>query len=642
MKKLLTTLTILILTFSCTEDLDNSTTISTAEEELQCGIDEPTASQEQFIQQMANNQGKLLVNGDLDLVQIKLTPLKIHNITDGDLSENEINDAIDIMNQKFAPSGIEFYICGGINVINGSEYTYFSRSEESALRQEHYVDGIINVFVANTVISSSGSSLCGYAYYPNNNPFTILKRTCFTNGSTLAHEMGHVYALPHTHGYSNSVRTNELVDGSNCTSSGDYICDTPADPKLGYGNVNSSCSYVGTLRDANNDLYEPDANNLMSYSRKECRDGFTTLQLERIAMVHDIWYADTTCDNAPNPPTPVTKPQTEAGCYATEYFNYVQGKQQNGSNVQSNKIAPERTLGEPENNDTYNFLTMGYNGSITLGFGGYIDNETGNDFQVIETNFGGNGCGNYAEYVDVTVSQDNINFSEKITICSDDPEMDISDFGDYEWIAYIKFETYDVTRTTPDGYEIDGVISLNTCGNTNPPNNPTPATLCYATDVIEYVEGTTKSGGSLPNDRDNPLNATGAPQDNNSINFVTLGYGGSIVLGFNGAIINNSGNDFQIIETTYGSSLSVYECSVLPKNYKEYADVYVSQDGNDWHFIRTVCINDVDLQDPRIDISDADVDLDYINYVKIVNNDNLTDSGDGYEVDGIKILNCNN
>ena len=46
------------------------------------------------------------------------------------------------------------------------------------------------------------------------------------------HEMGHFFGLLHTHGYSNTVKTDEFVDGSNCNEAGDYFCDTPADPRL--------------------------------------------------------------------------------------------------------------------------------------------------------------------------------------------------------------------------------------------------------------------------------------------------------------------------------------------------------------------------------------------------------------------------
>ncbi len=143
------------------------------------------------------------------------------------------------------------------------------------------------------MVSATGSSLCGYAYFPGGPETILMKNSCATNGSTLSHEMGHFFALSHTHG--NFSTTTELVDGSNCDYNGDYICDTPADPKLSYSNVNYSCTYTGSSVDANNDTYVPDEQNLMSYSRKECRNVFSPQQYARINAVYQTARANLTC-----------------------------------------------------------------------------------------------------------------------------------------------------------------------------------------------------------------------------------------------------------------------------------------------------------------------------------------------------------
>ena len=75
-----------------------------------------------------------------------------------------------------------------------------------------------------------------------------MRNSCAYNGSTIIHEFGHYFSLFHTHGPTNSAITTELVDGSNCTTSGDELCDTPADPNLS-GNV-TNCLYTGGLFDA--------------------------------------------------------------------------------------------------------------------------------------------------------------------------------------------------------------------------------------------------------------------------------------------------------------------------------------------------------------------------------------------------------
>jgi hypothetical protein len=69
----------------------------------------------------------------------------------------------------------------------------------------------------------------------------------------------------------------ELVDGSNSSTCGDYITDTPADPNLWNG-----CNYSGTVRDSNNQLYNPNPSNYMSYSDYICWDLFTSVQRQRM------------------------------------------------------------------------------------------------------------------------------------------------------------------------------------------------------------------------------------------------------------------------------------------------------------------------------------------------------------------------
>jgi hypothetical protein len=94
--------------------------------------------------------------------------------------------------------------------------------------------------------------------------------------------MGHVFSLLHTHGASNTKMTTELADGSNCDTDGDGICDTPADPKLSSNSINNFCEYIGTETDLNGNLFNPDTKNIMSYSRKACRNNFTNQQLARM------------------------------------------------------------------------------------------------------------------------------------------------------------------------------------------------------------------------------------------------------------------------------------------------------------------------------------------------------------------------
>lgn len=140
--------------------------------------------------------------------------------------------------------------------------------------------GINNVLRVNIAASYSG---CGvnYGYGPN---ITINPNCSRPFDEILAHEVGHALGLPHTHGYTNTGTTDELVDGSNCETGGDHFCDTPADPNL-LNYINSSCTYTGNIVDANGDAYVPNTHNLMSYTYSHCPDHFSGQQGERM---HDV------------------------------------------------------------------------------------------------------------------------------------------------------------------------------------------------------------------------------------------------------------------------------------------------------------------------------------------------------------------
>lgn len=206
-------------------------------------------------------------------------PMKVHIIRrtngTGGLTVAQLTTAMTTLNLRYEAACMAFYVCGDINYIDDDQYYNFDTSDEGALTSANNVANAINIYYANSV-GNGTSNYCGYAYYPGGQDVILMANSCALNGSTLPHEVGHFYGLPHTHNGG-----NELVNGSNCATAGDDFCDTAADPNLS-GLVNSSCVYTGTLTDANGDLYVPDPMNIMSYSRKPCRTFFSTEQLAEI------------------------------------------------------------------------------------------------------------------------------------------------------------------------------------------------------------------------------------------------------------------------------------------------------------------------------------------------------------------------
>ena len=151
---------------------------------------------------------------------------------------------------------------------------------------------------------------------------------------------------------------------------------------------------------------------------------------------------------------------------------------------------------------------------------------------------------------------------------------------------------------------------------------------CNAVTAV-YVQGTLSGGGAIDPARANPNNSLGAPEGTDELVFTSLGFGGSLTFEFDGSVPNEDGDDITVVETTFSSP----GC----EDYPEFADVSVSVDGEDFFYIGTVC-----KSDNSVDISDAEVDFDCVNFVRVANNDGLsTQAGDGFDVDGIiAIHNC--
>ena len=97
----------------------------------------------------------------------------------------------------------------------------------------------------------------------------------------MAHEMGHCLNMYHTF---ETFFDTECPNGSNSSSAGDLVGDTPADDPVQTWS-SSPCSYTGgnsvTCADGVTRNYNPLADNIMSYAPWTCRDQFTAGQSVR-------------------------------------------------------------------------------------------------------------------------------------------------------------------------------------------------------------------------------------------------------------------------------------------------------------------------------------------------------------------------
>lgn len=250
------------------------TPVFTNAQELPCA----TKATPEQIAYMANRPKQAAFKRVSTPVRIPVLPY-IARMADssGGLDTLDFYKELDSVNTFYKNSGIEFYVCKAIQFIDSDELYDYDPWSDGTLP---YQDKVINIYFFNTV-SYGGSPVCGYSHFPPSIDEIVISNSCATNGSTLAHEFGHYFSLPHTHG--NGSFTDELADGSNCEYAGDELCDTPADPNLS-GKVDNTCTYIGTEQDVNGDPFDPQVSNIMSYSLKKCRNLFTVLQYERMNL----------------------------------------------------------------------------------------------------------------------------------------------------------------------------------------------------------------------------------------------------------------------------------------------------------------------------------------------------------------------
>jgi hypothetical protein len=153
------------------------------------------------------------------------------------------------------------------------------------------VSSCINVFFHTTLNNSNGVSYRGQAYDIPNEYCSIRGTEALdANSSTLTHELGHDFGLYHT--FETAMGTEKVARSgvqSNCSSAGDLLCDTEADPNsdaypmVNY--INASCQYTGNKQDTHGNTYDPPIRNLMAYGRDECKDEFTPQQDDRLDYI---------------------------------------------------------------------------------------------------------------------------------------------------------------------------------------------------------------------------------------------------------------------------------------------------------------------------------------------------------------------
>lgn len=195
-------------------------------------------------------------------------PLKIHVVGNdegtGFLNANIIIQNMCDLNAQFEPTGFVFYLDGDLDYISNSSYYSHDFYTGYNMMAAHNVSGAVNLYYVDDPAGN-----CGYFSYAGD--AVAIAKSCGNIGnSTIAHELGHFFSLPHTfYGWeygTPSTSDQENVDGSNCESAGDGFCDTPPD----YASYRWNCSGPPEFTDPTGATFFPDGTNMMSYADDPC------------------------------------------------------------------------------------------------------------------------------------------------------------------------------------------------------------------------------------------------------------------------------------------------------------------------------------------------------------------------------------
>jgi len=203
-----------------------------------------------------------------------------------------IQASLNRTNSFFKEAGFQFVLLGLDTIQDEAFYKNGNGAEDLFTRFNQ--PNSINIYV----LSEFGSGLFGYAYFGGELVIQSFELTPASDGITLPHELGHIFGLYHTHGLNESENANcaRYVDSDlipdgfpdqvfcegasrfddmlldtnmdsipDCAQTGDFICDTPAEPIL-IGLVDTLCNYIGTDIDYYGDAYQPRTDNIMNYS----------------------------------------------------------------------------------------------------------------------------------------------------------------------------------------------------------------------------------------------------------------------------------------------------------------------------------------------------------------------------------------
>jgi hypothetical protein len=229
--------------------------------------------------------------------------------TGSNISDAQVNNQIEVLNNCFKPYGIQF--CLATKNIDSSTFSGITRRADVLTNYRENLDEVelmkldlfprdkyLNIWVVNRILDDNGNdkNQVGAGSFPDSRKHGIVMRadffgdsvTCSTcnlhyqsRGKALVHEMGHLLGLLHTH-----EGGCQGTDSSDCSSGGDFICDTPPMQFIDF-----NCVDTNTCFETPTDFKDP-ITNYMSYKHQTCMDTFSPGQV-KVMYYHIEKYFET-------------------------------------------------------------------------------------------------------------------------------------------------------------------------------------------------------------------------------------------------------------------------------------------------------------------------------------------------------------
>lgn len=275
-----------------------------------CGSPSPSEAQKkellELFQKFTQQKNTRAINNYR--VAVKANVVSANNASSF-LSESDVRVIINNANTYLQNINIQLYLYNDkVYQIKNDQYADFKIVDEVSLRQANDVSDAINIYFVKYITLQNLTILSGYAALPSYSAstnrifYSYFERTedDFNNlkNKTFLHEIGHYFGLLHTFQDSNNpdMSKRELVTrgaGSNCVTTGDQLCDTPADPferlPLIYA-YNCDQKTPTDLQDANGETFSPPINNIMSYQQR-CGNIFTEQQYQKMQASFAIRFS---------------------------------------------------------------------------------------------------------------------------------------------------------------------------------------------------------------------------------------------------------------------------------------------------------------------------------------------------------------